>query len=75
MADRVLAISASYEPRRYQPGRPLDHSERPSIEVPFIRLRGRWLEAAGFEVGATVRVEVARGRLVITLATRKEATA
>jgi hypothetical protein len=35
-------------------------------DVPFIRLRGRWLEQAGFEIGDKVKVEVEAGRLVIT---------
>lgn len=33
--------------------------------VPFLRLRGRWLAAAGFPVGARVVVRVEPGRLVI----------
>src|SRR5580704_10472385 len=33
--------------------------------VPFLRLRGRWLERAGFEVNAPVRVEVSDRRLVL----------
>ena len=36
------------------------------IEVPFIRLRGRWLERAGFEIGDDLQVEVQDQRLVIT---------
>lgn len=34
--------------------------------VPFLRLRGRWLEHAGFREGDQVQVEVEEGRLVIT---------
>ena len=33
--------------------------------VPMIRLRGRWLEKAGFEEGMRVHVDVAAGRLTI----------
>jgi hypothetical protein len=33
--------------------------------MPFLRLRGRWLDQAGFAIGANVRVEVAAGRLVL----------
>ena len=36
--------------------------------APCIRLLGRWLEQAGFTIGSTVDVSVARGRLVIDTA-------
>jgi len=32
---------------------------------PFLRLQGRWLDRAGFAVGADVRVQVEPGRLVL----------
>lgn len=32
---------------------------------PFLRLQGRWLDQAGFAIGANVRVEVSSGRLVL----------
>jgi len=35
------------------------------LPMPFLRLQGRWLGHAGFAVGADVRVQVERGRLVI----------
>jgi hypothetical protein len=37
----------------------------PLLPMPFLRLRGRWLDAAGFTIGSDVRVEVSAGRLVI----------
>ncbi len=33
--------------------------------MPFLRLQGRWLDAAGFAIGANVRVQVEPGRLVL----------
>jgi Toxin SymE, type I toxin-antitoxin system len=36
----------------------------PSL-APFLRLKGRWLEQAGFPIGGKVRVSVTSGRLVI----------
>jgi len=33
--------------------------------MPFLRLQGRWLDQAGFAIGAQVRVQVMRGRLVL----------
>ena len=32
---------------------------------PFLRLQGRWLDDAGFAVGANVHVQVEPGRLVL----------
>jgi toxic protein SymE len=34
--------------------------------APWIRLSGRWLQEAGFEISGKVRVEVQKGKLVIT---------
>lgn len=60
--ERQLTISTLCEPRapRYAGG--------PAMErrVPFLRMRGAWLDAAGFHRGERVRVEVERGRLVVT---------
>jgi Toxin SymE, type I toxin-antitoxin system len=33
--------------------------------MPFLRLQGRWLDEAGFAIGANVHVQVESGRLVI----------
>jgi Toxin SymE, type I toxin-antitoxin system len=33
--------------------------------MPFLRLQGRWLDRAGFAVGANVHVQVEPGRLVL----------
>jgi hypothetical protein len=38
----------------------------PGTVVPFIRLRGRWLENAGFEIGDDVQIEVRDHQLVLT---------
>jgi hypothetical protein len=38
---------------------------RAPLPMPFLRLRGRWLDAAGFAIGSQVRVEVSAGRLVL----------
>jgi len=39
--------------------------------VPMIRLCGKWLKTAGFEEGNLVHVDVADGRLTLTLASLK----
>jgi hypothetical protein len=36
------------------------------VTVPWIQMRGRWLQAAGFAIGAKVRVRIRPGRLVLT---------
>jgi len=36
--------------------------------VPMLRIRGVWLEVAGFPAGSRVYVEIERGRLVLTVA-------
>lgn len=38
-----------------------------STPVPSLHLQGRWLERAGFPIGAHVRVQVAPRRLVVEL--------
>jgi len=46
-------------------------SERPAPTkpVPYLRLRGRWLRAAGFIIGEHVKIEVNERRLTIVPAT------
>lgn len=39
-----------------------------SRTVPYLRVRGLWLERLGFRPGSRVRVEAERGRLVLTVA-------
>lgn len=62
MAERRLTISQLREARR-----PRSYNEvRPDRVVPFLRLKGQWLEELGFEAGGQVRVATAPGRLVVT---------
>lgn len=55
MKKRVLTVSSVYEGATY-------HNCR---EVPFIRLRGKWLQALGFEIGQKFTVEESEGRLIL----------
>lgn len=50
------------------------YSIRERDSVPMIRLRGKWLKGAGFEEGRLVRVDVAEGKLILTLASDMPAT-
>ncbi len=60
MKSRHLIVSSSHPESRAARLRCL-----PPAPMPFLRLRGRWLDQAGFAIGANVRVEVAAGRLVL----------
>ena len=53
------ALEPPYDPARERENR------RPPHHAPFLRLKGRWLDRAGFAIGCKVRVEVSEGRLVI----------
>lgn len=59
MNARRLTVSSSHPESRAH------HRHLPSAPMPFLRLRGRWLDQAGFAIGAPVRVEVSAGRLVV----------
>jgi toxic protein SymE len=61
MTPRRLTISSRYPNSRARPSAPYVSS----APMPFLRLQGRWLDQAGFAIGAQVRVEVDRGRLVV----------
>ena len=61
--EQLPASNACGKPRRLTVGyKPL---KSPGVEVPYLRLRGRWLRDAGFEIGRAVKVEVHEGRLTI----------
>jgi toxic protein SymE len=65
---RYLTVSAQRRPRGYpkswSPERKIGRRDLP--EAPWIRLTGRWLDEAGFGIASRIRVEVEKGRLVIT---------
>jgi hypothetical protein len=59
----LAARKPSYKPRRLVVGSL--RTEIPREYVPYIRLRGRWLQAAGFSIGEHVKVEMVGRRLMI----------
>jgi len=69
MRERRLTVTELREPRY---GKRLNEV-RPDRVVPFVRLKGQWLEDLGFKAGNKVRVATEPGRLVITPATSPEA--
>jgi toxic protein SymE len=64
---RILTVSSQRRPWARPKGYPTTWSEPPDYpDAPWIRLSGRWLEEAGFEISSKIRVEVEKGKLVIT---------
>jgi toxic protein SymE len=65
---RFLTVSAQRRPPSYPKSWPPQRKigRRDLANAPWIRLTGRWLEDAGFEIASRIRVEVEPGRLVIT---------
>ncbi|WKB55981.1 SymE family type I addiction module toxin [Eleftheria terrae] len=60
--ERYLNVNGAFLPQ--------DRSRQPpgvaDTPVPWVRLRGKWLKDAGFEVDAQVRVRIMAGCLVLT---------
>lgn len=52
---RNLRVYDHCSPRKYSQG----------CFVPYIRLRGKWLEKAGFEIGDNIRITVTENGLLI----------
>jgi toxic protein SymE len=64
---RILTVSSQRRPWARPKDYPTSWSEPPDYpDAPWIRLSGRWLEKAGFEISSKIRVEVEEGKLVIT---------
>jgi hypothetical protein len=60
MTPRRLTVSYQTPNTYYR-----EHPFRPLPAKPFLRLQGRWLDEAGFAIGAQVCVQVMPGRLVL----------
>lgn len=60
MKPHRLTVSCQYPESRAARPRYL-----PTAPLPFLRLQGRWLDQAGFAIGANVQVVVSPGRLVV----------
>jgi toxic protein SymE len=48
----------------YYPGCPAEPGD---ITIPCIKLRGLWMQAAGFEIGARVKLDVKPGAILLTV--------
>jgi hypothetical protein len=56
-------LKPTLKPRRLIVG--YGSNTTPGVDVPCLRLRGRWLQDAGFVIGRHVRIELAEGRMTI----------
>jgi len=65
---RITVHQTHYEYRAKRPA-PRNPNSRP---VPWVQLKGYWLEAAGFQINTPVRVRVMEGCLVLTALKRQE---
>ncbi|KLJ01461.1 hypothetical protein WQ56_05880 [Luteimonas sp. FCS-9] len=68
--DRPTPPRRARQPRRCTVGSQHYPAREPyenDDEVPYLRLRGLWLEAMGFTVGARLRIQADAGVLTLTL--------
>lgn len=64
MKNRTLKVRAGYYDRPYT-GR-IRYPEKPVAQVPFVLLKGHWLENANFLIGQNINVEVRENELILT---------
>jgi toxic protein SymE len=56
-------LKPSNKPRRLTVG--YASTDTPGVDVPYLRLRGRWLQQAGFVIGRHVKIVGNEGRMTI----------
>ena len=61
--EQMPVPNPSHKPRRLTVG--YFSTTKPGVDVPFLRLYGRWMQDAGFVIGRHVKVEVSEGRMTI----------
>ena len=61
--ERHITVSSMLCEKKRNPGRP----HVVPTKVPWIRMQGKWLEQAGFDIHTRVRIRVMFGCLVLTL--------
>lgn len=62
MKNRKIKVRAGYNDRLSA-----DRiSYKPSVQVPFVLLKGHWLEQANFLIGHNINVEVRENQLILT---------
>jgi len=73
----TMKVPTEMEPLESPPSPPTHKSHEMTVSylgphMPSLRLQGRWLERAGFPVGARVRVDVSPRRLVVEAIERED---
>jgi len=63
---RTYRVGALTYPEREEYG--------PCERVPYLKLRGRWLDQLGFDVGARLKVEATHGSITLTVVQRPVVT-
>ena len=61
--EELSALNACTNSRRLTIGCTGEGRRKP--DIPYLRLRGRWLGRAGFPIGRKVKIYVSEGRLII----------
>jgi hypothetical protein len=59
---KVRSGSYEYPSRALQQG----HRYRSRLPVPWIYIKGYWLDQAGFSVGTRLQAKISKGRIVLT---------
>lgn len=67
--ERWITVGYGFHESRAKGAASSSSAARP---VPWIRLKGRWLAEAGFEIGARLKIRVMRGCLVLTMERQDE---
>ncbi len=62
MKNRKLKVRAGHYPRPYTG----QLSYKPDPQVPYVLLKGHWLEQANFLIGHNISVEVRENQLILT---------
>ena len=63
---RYIAVGKLYYYYTPRPDAPAGTTNCP-LKVPWIQMKGRWLEQVGFSIGTSVRIRVKRGCLVLSV--------
>lgn len=72
MNPRKLKVRKGYYDRYHSRTSTRRHPDKPFPPVPFIQVKGYWMEDFEFAIGTELKVEVERRRIVITAVPESE---
>ena len=61
---RKLKVRESYYDHQYHP-KPHAKISKPPVPVPWVQIKGYWLNQAGFTIGSQLSVEVKEGCIIL----------